>query len=227
MEKWLLAVGYDPYRFGAAQCEWIKQGLLIHMVDSLTNAVAALPTRDYAFIAIHSERQDPLLFLPWLRAQTSIPIVILSPEDDERERQEAIRLGAEAYIPWEGSVKETMKHSAAIQHLCPGKNGKEVISLSHRELIMCPEYQRVFVHGTEVHLTPKEFGILRYLLENKGIKLSYDQIYAHVWDKSYVSHGGNRLWNHIKRIRAKVAFFPKAADYIQNIHGYGYKIDAE
>ena len=99
-EKWILAVGYDPARFGAAQTEWMEQGLLLHLVDTIEEALAALPTRPYVLIAICSEKQDSLLFLAWLRERTPIPVMILSPQDDENEREAAPRLGAAACSPW-------------------------------------------------------------------------------------------------------------------------------
>lgn len=87
-------------------------------------------------------------------------------------------------------------------------------------LYVSPSRHKVKVDGEKVSLTLKEFELLCYLLENKGIVKTRDQILNKIWDYSF--DGGSRTVDvHIRTLRQKLG---KAADLIETVRGVGYII---
>ena len=83
----------------------------------------------------------------------------------------------------------------------------------------------VTVKSKEVNLTPKEFGLLKFLLTKKGYPLTREELYFDVWKKN--PHGKNVRWfierrvvdQHINRLRRKVGY-----DLVETVVKYGYKV---
>jgi len=88
------------------------------------------------------------------------------------------------------------------------------MSLSSRE---------VFIAGKKIELTPKEFELLKYFIDNKGIALSRDKILNAVWNYDYF--GDLRTVDtHIKQLRAKLG---ETSAYISTVRSIGYRLDIE
>ena len=78
--------------------------------------------------------------------------------------------------------------------------------------------------GESVSLTPKEYGILKFLMENRGKVFSPRAIYEKVWgEKAYGAEGTVAV--HIRHLREKLEFDPEQPRYIKVVWGQGYKID--
>jgi DNA-binding response OmpR family regulator len=78
-------------------------------------------------------------------------------------------------------------------------------------------------HGEELKLNTKEYLLLAYLLENKGILLTKKQIYDAVWNEEYM-YDDNTVMVHISRIRNKIEDNPKQPEYLVTYKGIGYKL---
>jgi DNA-binding response OmpR family regulator len=72
-----------------------------------------------------------------------------------------------------------------------------------------------------VNLTAKEYGILEYLVRNKNITVSKDQILAHVWETAYEGYD-NTVMVHIRHLREKIEENPARPVYIKTVKGRGY-----
>ena len=84
--------------------------------------------------------------------------------------------------------------------------------------------KRVIVDGQEVSLTPVEYKIVKFLMENRGLVFSSSQIYEKVWNEP--SYGvDNIVAVHIRHIREKIEINPKEPRYIKVIWGHGYKME--
>lgn len=94
--------------------------------------------------------------------------------------------------------------------------------LTHGDLQVFPSTRRVYVQGIDARLMPKEFDILHYLMQNKGISLSYIQIFRRVWGHEYADNARSLLWSHICRLRRKLRTVPGLPDYITTVRNYGY-----
>ena len=84
--------------------------------------------------------------------------------------------------------------------------------------------KRVTVDGQEVALTPVEYKIVKFLMENRGLVFSSAQIYENVWNEP--SYGADNIVAvHIRHIREKIEINPKEPRYIKVIWGHGYKME--
>jgi DNA-binding response OmpR family regulator len=83
--------------------------------------------------------------------------------------------------------------------------------------------RKVYVKETEANLTPKEFELLRYFIDNKGLALSRDKILNAVWNYDYF--GDLRTVDtHVKQLRAKLG---KYSYYLSTVRSVGYRLDIE
>jgi len=80
----------------------------------------------------------------------------------------------------------------------------------------------VTINGADVELSYKEFELLAYFMENKGIALSRDKILNSVWNYDYFGDA-RTIDTHVKKLRSKLG----EADYIKTIWGLGYKLEDE
>lgn len=84
--------------------------------------------------------------------------------------------------------------------------------------------KKVLVDDQEIKLTPTEYNILKFLIQNKGRVYSIEQIYKNVWEED--AYGAeNIIAVHIRHIREKIEINPKDPKYLKVIWGIGYKIE--
>ncbi|MEI7885732.1 MAG: response regulator transcription factor [Clostridia bacterium] len=149
-----------------------------------------------------------------------VPIIILTARDSEQDELEGFQNGADEYIakPFRPSIllvriKSLLKRSS--------QNIAKVLSVGPLT-IRLREHQ-VLLANKEVILTPREFDLLYYLVTNKNIALSREQIISNVWGMDFM--GDDRtIDTHIKSLRAKLAEFGST---IKTIRKYGYKLEVD
>jgi two-component system alkaline phosphatase synthesis response regulator PhoP len=91
----------------------------------------------------------------------------------------------------------------------------------YKDFLVSPEYHQVFIKNTEIILTKKEFDILCFFMNNRGVKLTFDKILENVWGVNNAN--ADVLWVHIKRIRKKLTdVSPCYENAFENVHGVGY-----
>ena len=92
------------------------------------------------------------------------------------------------------------------------------------ELVVDDNLKKVTVDDQEIKLTPTEYNILKFLIQNKGCVYSIEQIYQNVWkEEGYGAE--NIIAVHIRHIREKIEINPKEPKYLKVIWGIGYKIE--
>jgi len=151
-----------------------------------------------------------------LRARGSVPIIMLTARDEEADRVAGLEVGADDYIAKPFSPRELVARIKAVlrrsEPTVPGDTlvlGDVVVDRSARE---------VSVAGEQVELRMREFDLLSYLLENKGIVVSRDQLLDRVWGLDYP--GGTRTVDvHVAQLRSKLG----RPALIRTIRGIGYK----
>lgn len=146
-----------------------------------------------------------------------VPILILTAKDREEDQINAFESGADDYISKPFSfpilmlrIKALIKRSAV---------GDDILIYNNIKIDI-PQHQ-VFVNDTIVDLTPKEFELLVYLINNRKIVISREKILSQIWGYDYF--GDNRTVDtHIKNLRIKLN---DDGSLIKTIRGYGYKIE--
>lgn len=84
--------------------------------------------------------------------------------------------------------------------------------------------RKVMLEGADVSLTPKEFDILYFLIQNRGEVFTKEQIYRAVWDEDFLLADSN-IMAFIRKLRKKIEPDPDAPKYILTIWGIGYKFN--
>jgi DNA-binding response OmpR family regulator len=227
MESWILVVGYDRGAFGAAQREWLKYDVLLHMVDTVAEAVVQLSRRDYLAVAVSAATPDlspPLLIM---REIKPVPIVVLSPEDRAVLRAETLLSGADAFVDPSHTEEGVARSRDVIEQYkqLPPHKGAPVSVLSHKDIFMAVDFHKVFVRGKEVRLSKNEMTALRLLLSQAGRVFAHEQIYRYIYGED-APHTCmiNAVHCHIKRIRSKLRAESGVCNYIDSVRGVGYRI---
>lgn len=148
----------------------------------------------------------------------NIPVIILSAKSLEYDRIFGLEAGADDYIVKPFSVLEVISRIRAVLRRV-GRTKREEIRLG--DLRMDISMRRVFVGEREVRLTNREYQLLQYLMENRGIPVSRDVLLNRVW--GYEFQGETRTVDvHIRFLRQKLG---SAGKRIETVRGMGYRID--
>jgi DNA-binding response OmpR family regulator len=156
-----------------------------------------------------------------VRAQSNVPIVMLTARDDEPDRVVGFELGADDYVPKPFSPRELEARIRAILRRAEPRSSEDAV-LSAGEIVLRRDSHDVTVDGEAVQLTAKEFDLLTCFLEHQGIVLSRERLLDIVWGMSYP--GGTRTVDmHVAQLRRKLG----DAEAIHTVRGAGYKLLAQ
>ena len=153
-----------------------------------------------------------------IRKFSDVPVIILSARVEEYDKLFGFEIGVDDYVTKPFSPKELMARiSAVLKRSRPKK--KELIKSDGLEIDIAG--RNVFVDGKMVEMTPKEYELLFYLVENNGIAISREKLLSNVW--GYDFYGDDRTVDtHIKMLRSSLG---KYRDKIITLRGLGYKIE--
>ena len=154
-----------------------------------------------------------------LRAQSKVPIVMLTARDEEPDRVAGLELGADDYVAKPFSPRELAARIKAILRRVE-QRGDDAM-LTSRDIVLRRDSRDVTVAGAEVELTSKEFDLLACFLEHPGIVLSREKLLDIVWGMTYP--GGTRTVDvHVAQLRRKLG----DPETIRTVRGAGYKLAA-
>lgn len=171
-------------------------------------------------------KMDGISLMRKIREHSNIPIIFLSARGYEIDRVSGLIMGADDYIVKPFSMAELLARIAVQVRRINCTSGN--VSMIQEPTIVCKdiEYNRVTgcitKGGEELKLNTKEYLLLVYLLENRGILLTKKQIYDSVWNEEYM-YDDNTVMVHISRIRNKIENNPKQPEYLVTHKGIGYK----
>ena len=154
-----------------------------------------------------------------IRETSDTPIILLTAKSEEYDKVKGFSLGVDDYVVKPFSLKELMLRLEAVLRRTKGEN-KDVIEFPGVKIDKLAH--KVFVDGTAVSLTPKEYEILVYMAENNGIAISREKFINNLWSFDY--DGFDRtLDTHIKLLRKNLGPY---STYIQTVRGVGYRFEA-
>ena len=169
--------------------------------------------------------QDGISILQQLRAQQEtrhLPVIIITAKNTEYDRVEGLDAGADDYISKPFGMMEMVSRVRAV--LRRTDTGGNVKVLESGSLRVCPERHEVSVDGREVVLTYKEFQLICFLMENRGLVLTRDALMSKIW--GLAAERENRTLDvHIRTLRAKLG---SAGNAIETVRGVVYRfVEAE
>lgn len=147
-----------------------------------------------------------------------IPVIMVTARGSEFDKVTGLNMGADDYIAKPFGMMEFIARVRAVLRRGGIKENGNV--LEYKSLVIHPEKHEVLADGTSVTLTLKEFELLKYLIENKDIVVTRNQILGHVW--GYDFDGETRTVDvHVRTLRQKLG---EAGNLIETVRGVGYRI---
>ena len=156
-----------------------------------------------------------------IREHSKIPIIMLTAKSDERDELLGFELGVDEYISKPFSPKILVARVEAILRRTSQIGAEEIIEAGGISINKAAH--SVTADGEPVELSYKEFELLTYFMENKGIALSREKILNSVWNYDYFGDA-RTIDTHVKKLRSKLG---KKGDLIKTIWGLGYKFEEE
>ena len=162
-----------------------------------------------------------------IRETLSIPIIILSAKSEDNDKILGLNIGADDYItkpcnPLEltARVKSQLRRYTMLGSMVEHKT--QVYQTGG--LMVDDDKKEVTVDGEPVKMTPLEYNILLFLVQNAGKVFSINQIYEQIWNEEAVA-ADNTVAVHIRHIREKIEINAKEPRYLKVVWGIGYKIE--
>lgn len=153
-----------------------------------------------------------------IRQTSKVPIIMLTARGEEQDELFGFELGVDEYISKPFSPKILVARVEAVLKRTVKEENKNV---SYGGIEIDAQGRTVKVDGKQIELSLREYELLKYLLDNKGIALSRDKILNNVWNYDY--YGDSRtIDSHIKKVRHKLG---KKGKYIETVRGIGYKFE--
>lgn len=191
--------------------------------DGMT-AVGLCKLNDYDLIImdIMMPKLDGFTACKEIKKLKDIPMIMLSARSEEYDKLFGFELGIDDYVVKPFSPKELMARVNAVLARHQGSSQTQPQVLEFGGLSINIAARTVTVDGEKVELTPKEYDLLFYLVENRNIALSRDKLLSDIW--GYDFFGDDRtIDTHIKNLRNNLGQY---RDYIVTLRGVGYKFEA-
>ena len=177
-------------------------------------------TKDIALIILDvmMPKMDGFEVCREIRQTSQVPIIMLTAKGDERDELQGFQLGVDEYITKPFSPKILVARVEAV--LRRTNQAEETELLEYGGIVVDKTAHSVTIDGKPVDLIFKEFELLTYFMENKGIALSREKILNHVWNYDYFGDA-RTIDTHVKKLRSKLG---DKGDLIKTIWGVGYKM---
>lgn len=157
-------------------------------------------------------------FCRWVKRKKDIPILFLTARDLEEDALAGYESGAVDYVTKPFSIKILLrKIEVILKHM----NNVQNLIFDDGRLRIDLDQAKVSIGKKEINLTPTEFRLLKKLVTNKGILLTYDVLSEYLWETGGQSADRHTLAVNINRLRGKIE--DPQHSYITNIYGMGYQ----
>ncbi len=180
---------------------------------------------DVILLDVMMPKMDGFAVCREIRAESNVPILMITARGDDYDRIMGLDIGADDYIVKPFSPAEVMARVRAVLRRLERTAGpSDVRTLRQGHLLLEEDSSKAILDGEAISLTRKEFDLLWLLLENKGRTFSREHLLDSLWGYDYT--GDTRTVDtHIKRLRAKLEKKPHPDWQIKTIWGVGYAFE--
>ncbi len=196
-----------------------REGLDVDRVDNGTGALASVAASpfDVVLLDLGLPDLDGFDVCRELRAQSDVPIIVVTARSDEVDRVVGLELGADDYIVKPFGFRELVARIRAVARRRAPRAEHTPTELGR--LVVDRRTRRVSIGDHEIALTPKEFDVLAYLAEDPGAVRSRQQLLEEVWDPHW--------YGPTKTLDVHVASLRKKLDdpaWIETVRGVGFRL---
>ena len=165
-------------------------------------------------------KMDGWTALKTIREHSKVPVIMLTARSEENDELKGFDYGADEYISKPFSPKILVARVEALLRRS-GVQKEELLEVGG--IVIDEAAHSVTVDGKPIELSFKEYELLQYFVENKGIALSREKILNNVWNYDYFGDC-RTIDTHVKKLRAKLM---DKGEYIKTVWGMGYKFEVE
>ncbi len=165
-------------------------------------------------------KMDGWTALKTIREHSKVPVIMLTARSEENDELKGFDYGADEYISKPFSPKILVARVEALLRRS-GVQKEELLEVGG--IVIDEAAHSVTVDGNPIELSFKEYELLQYFVENKGIALSREKILNNVWNYDYFGDA-RTIDTHVKKLRAKLM---DKGEYIKTVWGMGYKFEVE
>jgi two-component system response regulator MtrA len=177
---------------------------------------------DLILLDVILPKLDGWSVLTAVRAQSRIPVILLTSLDDTEDVIKGLSLGADDYLRKPFEIRELeARIQSIIRRLEPAAEPR---SIALGPIEVDSRSKSVAIHGKPVSLSPKEFSLLALFLSDPGRVFTNDEIIDQLWGDDSRATGAD-VKQYIYQLRSKIECEPHAPEWIQNVKGFGYKLD--
>jgi two-component system, OmpR family, KDP operon response regulator KdpE len=161
-----------------------------------------------------------------VRAESNVPIIVLSVKDAEHDKVEALELGADDYVAKPFGMNEVLARiRVALRHVAQAPSGTEP-RFQAGPLSVDFARRRVLVDGRAISLTPTEYDLLKIFITHRGKLLTRQMLLKELWGAQ--THGRTHsLHVYVAQLRQKIEPVPERPQFILTVPGVGYRFSDE
>jgi len=170
---------------------------------------------------------DGITAMTELRKRRNLPVILLTAKGEDTDKVLGLNVGADDYVTKPFNPVELLARvkSQLRRYLQLGGGTVRPTAITIGAVSLDDDAKTVAVDGERVNLTPLEYDILKFLMQNAGKVFSPAEIYRRVWHGECV--GENPVAVHIRHIREKIEINPNQPRYLKVVWGKGYKMEGE
>ncbi|GCF11048.1 response regulator transcription factor [Dictyobacter arantiisoli] len=161
-----------------------------------------------------------------IRKQSSLPIIVLSVKDTERDKVLALDLGADDYVSKPFGIDEVLARvRVALRHTAQTQSGTEPVFVAGPLRVDFAQ-RSVQLNEKDARLTPTEYDLLKALIKNRGKIMTRQMLLAQVWGTGYGTEA-HYLHVYVGQLRRKIEPDPAHPRFILTVSGVGYRFNAD
>jgi two-component system KDP operon response regulator KdpE len=193
--------------------------------DGLVEVASRQP--DVVIVDLGLPDMDGLDVIRRIREWTTVPIIVLSARGQERDKVTALDAGADDYVgkPF-GAGELLARIRVALRHIAGASREGEEAPFKTGDLQVDRLRRRIFVGGTEVHLTPIEYRLLATLIKHAGKVVTHQQLLRDVWGPNHTEQA-HYVRVYMAHLRGKLEAEPARPRYLVTEPGVGYRLAAD
>lgn len=221
----VLVVDDEPQIVRALSINLKARRYEVHVAGTGTAAlkVAAQHPPDLVILDLGLPDLDGVEVIRGLRGWTEAPILVLSGRVDSTDKVEALDAGADDYVTKPFRLAELLARVRALLRRSHGETGEEE-ELHAQDVRVDVSAHRAFQGDRELHLTTKEFDLLRVLVQNAGSVVVRDTLMRDVWGSDPVG-STKTLDMHVSWLRRKLGDDANAPRYVSTVRGLGFRFE--
>jgi DNA-binding response OmpR family regulator len=224
MEAKKILIADDEARLRKLIADFMKkEGFLVVEAEDGAQAMELFASEnkiDLVILDVMMPYYDGWVVCRQIRKTSSVPIIMLTAKSEEPDQIFGFEIGADEYITKPFSPGILVARVKALLRRVENFSQNKTV-LTYYGLVIDKKRRLIFVDDEAIELSPKEYELLVYLVENEGVALNRDQILNAVWDYDYFGDV-RTVDTHIKKLRMKLK---DKGRFLQTVRGYGYRFE--